>query len=879
MKALAGLLDDQDDDDDLFFAGSVKAKQQFIIEKLSKNTPIKDNQQQLTPQRQQQQQQSPLRQGTSYHHEQQVSKEDVQPSNTNISNNNNANNSEEGVKFGGESADETSSFVSASVRERAAAMSGFLTKKHDGPTNGQARAMEWRVDGSGGGSGGGTQREVTPKKIAPNFVSKFDKVAAVGGSVVEENEVNGGSTTTPKNHKKKSRPSFLSQFDDSPRTDNKLDEATGTSMVASPRRPLTPRTSLAPSPRTSSYPTTTLLSSPRCPTPRSRTPKSDKSNLILSPRTPRTQQSPGNNSGSSSSRVLPSPRMSSQAVLNCSTAAEAGNITQEIDDWFGGMSLSASTEEGGEEKEKKEERNNDDDHDGDGGDAISLSGSEGSTDLDNLISEANGFLEGVASQEENVDTMIYFGFHDDNDGGDKDDDVASAGVNSNDIESELESALQLAQGFTKFLTHDSDEGSTSPVASNVVDDNCGWRADNHVEKEERHDEEKFVRELALDEAAGEGEEEEEQEEEEQEEKEQEKEIEGEADWEGWNKNNDFFASFDEKQEEEEEVTPQIEEPEIKPHQEYSPRRSFEADLPNTEPKLRVHIKGVPQVLPEKEGEESMFFAASQPSPLARDDEQLLDTNDVESMVMPSPVSVESESPKTEKSPKKFGLRISGRGGGGQESEEKIVEKKTSQEDELSPFSQWNKPKEMEKNVPNTPPKLTVYIKGAPQFTPSRNVQEDAFYMSQPSPVFGDDKRLLSSSSFAASPSMAEQKNEKTSMSTTKNHFRNFVGKSLPVPKYQATANKKGNSLNSPSATGLIKEQEDVKFDQGSALNIFNDKSENEGFGTDNFFFAAPTSPLRQAKDAIREGCSAKKKIFGLLSGKKKKNKGLYLLDD
>jgi hypothetical protein len=847
MKALAGLIDDHDDDDDLFFAGSVKAKQQFIIEKLSKNTPIKDNQQhQLTPQRQQQlkQQQSP------YHHEQ-VSKEDVQPSNANITNNNNNTNSEEGVKFGGESDADESSFVAASVRERAAAMSGFLTKKHDGPTNGQARAMEWRVDGSGGG---GTQREFTPKKIAPNFVSKFDKVTVV----VEENEVNGGGTT-PMSHKKKARPSFLSQFDDSPRANNKLDQATGTSMAASPRLPLTPRTS-QPSPRTSS----TLLPSPRCSspmsssfklttTPRSRTPKS---NMLISPRTPRTQQSPR-----SSSRVLPSPRMNSHAVLNCSTAAEAGNITQEIDDWFGGMSLSASIsaeEGGGEEKEQQH----------DDGDAISLSASEGSTDLDNLISEANGFLECVVSEEENVDTIVYFGFHEDNNhgGDDNGDDVVSAGVNSNDIESELvDSALQLAQGFTKFLTHHDSDESSSPVASNVVDD-CGWGADNHVEKEERHDEETFVRELA---AAGEGEEEEEKEEEE---------IDDEADWEGWNnKNNDDFADFDEEQEEEE-VASQTEEPEFESQEEYIPHRSDEADLPKSEtkcikPKLRVHIhiKGAPQVLPKKEEKEPMFFAASQPSPLARDDEQLLDTNDVESMVMPSPVSAESESPTTEKSPKKFGLRISKRGGGSQESEEKSVKEATSQEDEVAPFTKWNKPRETEKNVPNTPPKLTVYIKGAPQFTPSRHVQEDAFYMSQPSPVFGDDKRLLSSSSFAASPSMAEQKNEKTSTtSTTKKHFRNFVGKSL-----QATANKKGNSLNSPSVAGLIGEQEDMKFDQGSA----NDKSGNQGFDNDNFFFAAPTSPVRQAKDAMREGCSTKKKIFGLLSGKKKKSKGLYLLDD
>jgi hypothetical protein len=93
---------------------------------------------------------------------------------------------------------------------------------------------------------------------------------------------------------------------------------------------------------------------------------------------------------------------------------------------------------------------------------------------------------------------------------------------------------------------------------------------------------------------------------------------------------------------------------------------------------------------------------------------------------------------------------------------------------------------------------------------------------------------------------------------------------LPVPKYQATTNnKKGNSLNSPSVAGLI----------GDALNTFNDKSESQGFDNDNFFFAAPASPVRQAKDAMRDGCSTKKKIFGLLSGKKKKSKGLYLLDD
>ena len=541
-----------------------------------------------------------------------------------------------------------------------------------------------------------------------------------------------------------------------------------------------------------------------------------------------------------------------EAVLNCSTAAEAGNITQEIDDWFGGMSLSASisAEEGGGEEKEKQHHNNDDHHDVDGNNGISLSGSEGSTDLDNLISEANGFLECVVSEEENVDTIVYFGFHEDNNaGGDKGDDVASAGVNSDDIESELKNALQLAQGFTKFLTHhDSDEGSTSPVASNAVDENCGWGGDNHEEKEERHDEGNFVRELALDEAAGEGEEGEEQEEEEEE-----------TDWEGWNKNNDFFASFDE----EEEVVSQIDEPEVEPQKEYTPHRSVEAPKSETKcikPKLRVHIKGAPQVLPQKEEKEPMFFAASQPSPLARDDEQLLDTNDVESMVMPSPVSVESE-----KSPKKFGLRISERGGGSQESEEKSVEVTTSQEDEFASFTQRNKPKETKKNVPNTPPKLTVYIKGAPQFKPSRHVQEDAFYIFQPpSPVFGDDKRLLSSSSFAASPSMTQQKNEKTSTSTTKKHFRNFVGKSLPVPKYQATTNnKKGNSLNS----------------LGDALNTFNDESENQGFDNDNFFFAAPASPVRQAKDAMRDGCSTKKKIFGLLSGKKKKSKGLYLLDD
>ena len=188
MKALAGLLNNDADlsgllidedlynyNDDLFFSGSVKQKQQFIVDKLSKNAPMKDNNTN-----------SGVTTTTMM-----IETDTTQPP-SHISDNDNADDDDNNendydnsgeVQFG-QSADPTS-FVASSVRQRAAAMSGFLTKKKDGPTSGQARAMEWR----GGGGGGGAQH-----KIAPTFVSKFDHHhrGGVGGG---ENDVNGGTPT------------------------------------------------------------------------------------------------------------------------------------------------------------------------------------------------------------------------------------------------------------------------------------------------------------------------------------------------------------------------------------------------------------------------------------------------------------------------------------------------------------------------------------------------------------------------------------------------------------------------------------------------------------------------------------------------------------
>ena len=90
-------------------------------------------------------------------------------------------------------------------------------------------------------------------------------------------------------------------------------------------------------------------------------------------------------------------------------------------------------------------------------------------------------------------------------------------------------------------------------------------------------------------------------------------------------------------------------------------------------------------------------------------------------------------------------------------------------------------------------------------------------------------------------------------SSTKKHFKNFVSKTLPA---------KGSS----------------KYDQESINDVFSNQSGPECFNND-IFFAAPASPVRQEK-VVKEGGSTKKKILGLLSGKKKKqSRGLYLLDD
>ncbi len=246
--------------------------------------------------------------------------------------------------------------------------------------------------------------------------------------------------------------------------------------------------------------------------------------------------------------------------------------------------------------------------------------------------------------------------------------------------------------------------------------------------------------------------------------------------------------------------------------------------------------------------------------------------------MPSPVAVESsDTSKTDTSPKKFGLKKKIVHRTCPESDEESMEESSSAEEKVSPFHthfdmmsvSLTKSDETEKKAAaKTPPKLTIYIKGAPQFTPSRQFEEDAFYVSQMSPLVGDDKGLLSPNfNFEASPSVFDdQKRESTLTSSTKKHFKNFVSKTLPAPKYQAAA--KGNAKSS---------------DQSSAMmNTFSDEPGLSECFDNDFFFAAPASPVRQAKDVLKEGGgSTKKKILGLLSGKKKKqqNKGLYLLDD
>eukprot|EP00984_Skeletonema_dohrnii_P029690 scaffold20529_cov83-Skeletonema_dohrnii-CCMP3373.AAC.1 len=367
IKALAGLLTNEDlYDDDLFFSGSVKQKQQVIVEKLSKNAPIKDNGGTSLPLHHKQQQQ-----------QQQIVIDSVKQPSHNADNNNDGE-----VKFGG-SANQTT-FVSSSVRERAAAMSGFLTKKKDGPTSGQARAMEWRGGGTTSTAGGNnTIMECAPKKIAPTFVSKFDRV------VVGENDANNGGTPSNKKSKgmkKKSKPSFLFQFDDSPRANGGAGGAGGNFKEEEgvPRAPLTPRTPRAPlTPRTPSRTTNSNSNS-------------NSNNNLLSPRTPRQTTTPR---GRHRSTMLPSPRagagMNSQtnfeppaAAVNCSMAVEAGSITEEIDDWLGGMSLSDSEDDDDDDDDDDEHQidngyDEDVDYESNGDDEFFMN------DLDKVLSEAN----------------------------------------------------------------------------------------------------------------------------------------------------------------------------------------------------------------------------------------------------------------------------------------------------------------------------------------------------------------------------------------------------------------------------------------------------------------------------------------------------------
>ena len=621
--------------------------------------------------------------------------------------------------------------------------------------------------------------------------------------------------------------------------------------------------------------------------------------------------------------VLPSPRsgmMKSHTIkANATTGASALSISDDIDDWLGGMSLSDS-EEGGDQspndnEEEESSKNGDEeffmndldkmileangfspseegdhpDNDDDEEEEVSNGDDEFfMNDLDKVILEANGFLEGVVASddvlsnnehEEDDEGVQHFGFNGEEERGE------NFGMSA-DLESDLESARQLAEGFTRFLVRD--EGSMSPVAAESIcggsrrevvetlreEVDCGW-AGGEEEIEEDH-----VLSESVQDDNNDASEEEEEAAEEAAEEEEEEEVnveENEADWEGWNSNSVFFTSFDDEEEvAKDDDASQTAEPVVSREDENVPQ--VEPNMPprsetkSSKPKLRIQIKGAPQFIPTKEEDEGLFYYASQPSPLARDDEQLLGTQ----LNMQSPVAIESGSSKTDTSPKKsksgtspktFVLKKIAHQACPESDEDSLEE--SSSEQEVSPFHahfdmsvSLTKSDETEKKAAaKTPPKLTIYIKGAPQFTPSRQFEEDAFYVSQPSPLFGDGKCLLSSS-FASSPLVFEQKKESSLTSSSKKHFKNFVSKThFPSTKYQAAA--KGNA----------------KFDQGTTMNTFSDKSGAECFDND-FFFAVPGFPVRQAKDAMKEGGSTKKKILGLLSGKKKKqNKGLYLLDD
>ena len=610
------------------------------------------------------------------------------------------------------------------------------------------------------------------------------------------------------------------------------------------------------------------------------------------------------------------------AAVNSSMAVEAGSISAEIDDWLGGMSLSDS-EEG------------DHPNDNNGDDEFFMN------DLDKVLSEANGFLENVVeseSEEEKEVEGVHFGFNEgDEDVGMSDEldtelesarqlaegftrflvceqesmsPVVVGGRSSRDaVEDEVESARQLAEGFSRFLVNDEEEDEVVDEHEEEEEVHCAWAGG---EEEEVEEEEYVLSESIEDEVS------------EDELGEEESVEENDGDWEGWTRNNDFFADFDGEDEAPETTKPVLSQEEITP-------TPMESDMLRSEtqpgkPKLKIQIKGAPEFKPaKKEADEGVFFYASQLSPLAGDDEQLLDNQSA----VPSPVSVEPVSSKADSStkkfdaspkkfgfkkivrrarqesndasveepsvdtsptkfdttPKKFGLKKIVHRACPESDDESVEEPLIGEEEEgiqFSPFqahfgtsASSTKSDETEKKSVKTPPKLNIYIKGAPQFTqPQQNDEEDAFYFSQPSPLVGDDKGLLSSN-FSSSPSVFEQKKEKTLTSSTKKHFKNFVNKTLPA---------KGS----------------IKYDQEVSNDVFSDQSGPECFNNNffsaapasperpsgpecfnnDFFFAAPASPVRQTKDAMKEGGSTKKKILGLLSGKKKRqNRGMCLLDD
>ena len=967
IKALAGLLTNEDlYNDDLFFSGSVRQKQQLIVEKLSKSTPIKKpppSSHVVVSSSSSSSSMCRTMEGVDVAQQQHA----VSHNNNNSYNNDddtsdniNENNDEE-VRFG-KSANQAT-FTSASVRERAAAMSGFLTKKNSGPTSGQARAMEWRSGGSGSNTGSAGV-EYTPKKIASDFVSQFDRV----DGMMMENDVNDSSSNNnnaKRMMKKKSKPSFLLQFDDSPRADSiiagnnfadyekeKEEEEVPIRAPLTPRTPRTPLTPRTPSSRSIGNGNNNSSSN-------NSNSNSNNSNSVLpSPRTQTTTTPRG--SRHHSNRMLTSPRRASSnktscnfanfdnndndtttAIMNSSMAVEAGSIVEEIDNWLvGGMSLSDTDDEETKNEQEDEEVDNDSNN---GEDDFFMN------DLDKVLSEANGFLVGVVDsdddeeevvevveevEEEEEEERVHFDFNNDDD----EEEEETEGM-SDDLESELESARQLAQDFTRFLHLD--DGFMSPVAAgrrsggggekdveNIAiqeeveeGDDFGWVGgaskvedevveDEVVEEEikpeidavEVIEEEEVMNDMVVEEVHVLVDDEEEsvlseyvEDEVAQEEVEDDNADDGEGDWEGWTRNNDFFTDFTEDYAADD--ASEIAEPVAAARKEVIPTQIEPAkSLPQKvsyKPKLRIQIKGAPELKTDKEEEEEAFFYASHPSPQARDDEQLLDTQLVPSPVAEEPPTskVDTSPKKNKATPKKFGLKkivhrvrpdideesvtskthtspkrtytspkklglkkIAQRAS--IESDDESVENMSLFGEGISSFNAFDtsvsltKSDESERKIIQSPPKLTIYIKGAPQFVPSTQIEEeDAFYFAQPSPLVGDDKGLLSFN-FPSSPTAFEPKKENTLTSSTKKHLKKFVNK-----RYHSRGNTKA--------------EEDYAF---------GDQVGNDGFNND--FFGAPASPVRQAKDAMKDGGSTKKKILGLLSGKKKKqSRGLYLLDD